>query len=281
MIRVVALLGFLTAILLLIGFAVGGFWGMTIALVFAVLFNFFTYWYSDRIVIRMYKAKPTGDKKLNDMVKRLSIEANIPKPKVYMVPSDVPNAFATGRNQENAVVAVTEGLLNLDDDEIEGVLAHEIAHIRNNDMLISALAATIAGAISYIAQIGYWSMFLGSGRRGEGSFIGLLLIIIFAPLAAILVKLAISRTEEYKADFTGATLTKKPGALASALKKISDIARGNPMRGSVATSHMWIVNPFKSDWFTSLFSTHPPIARRIKRLEDMEHEGIPEPYEIE
>ena len=281
MMRIVALLGFLTAILLAVGFVIGGFFGMTVALVLAVLINFLSYWYSDRIVIGIYKAKPTDDKKLNDMVDRLAVEAKVPKPRVYTVPNDVPNAFATGRNQKKAVIAVTEGLMNLDDDEIEGVLAHEIAHIRNNDMLISALAATIAGAISYIAQIGYWSMFLGSGRRGEGSLIGLLLIIIFAPLAAVLVKLAISRAEEYKADFTGATLTKKPGSLASALKKINEIARENPIKGSAATSHMWIVNPFKPDWFTGLFSTHPPIARRIKRLEDMEHEGTPEPYEPE
>jgi len=281
MIRVVLLLGFLTAILLGIGFVIGGFFGMTLALIFAVLINFLSYWYSDRIVIRIYQAKPTDNRKLNDMVDRLSVEAKIPKPRVYLVPNDVPNAFATGRNPQKAVVAVTEGLMNLDDDEIEGVLAHEIAHIRNNDTMISAVAATIAGAISYIAQIGYWSMFLGSGRRGEGSVLGLILIIIFAPLAAVLVKLAISRVEEYKADFTGATLTKKPGSLASALKKISEIARENPMKGSAATSHMWIVNPFKSDWFTGLFSTHPPVARRVKRLEDMQHEGMPEPYEPE
>jgi heat shock protein HtpX len=281
MIRTVLLLGFLTAILLAIGFAIGGVFGMTLALVLAVAINFFSYWYSDRIVIGIYRAKPTNDRKLNGMVERLALEAKIPKPRVYIVPSDVPNAFATGRNRKKAVVAVTEGLMNLDDDEMEGVLAHEIAHIRNNDTMISAVAATIAGAVSYIAQIGYWSIFLGSGRRGEGSLIGLILIVIFAPLAAVLVKLAISRAEEYKADFTGATLTKKPGSLASALKKINEIARENPMRGSAATSHLWIVNPFKSDWFTGLFSTHPPVARRVKRLEDMQHEGMPEPYETE
>jgi len=240
MIRVVMLLGFLTAILLAIGFVIGGFFGMTFALVLAIVINFFSYWYSDRIVIKMYKAKPTDNKKLNHMVEKLAIEAKIPKPKVYIVPTDIPNAFATGRNPSKAVVAVTEGLLNLDDDEIEGVLA-----------------------------------------QGGGSLIGLILIIIFAPLAAILIKLAISRSEEYKADFTGATLTKKPGALASSLKKISEIARENPMRASAATSHMWIVSPFKSDWFTGLFSTHPPVARRVKRLEDMEHEGTPEPYEMD
>jgi len=282
MFRVVLLLGSLTAILLAIGFVIGGFTGMTFALVFAIFVNFLSYWYSDKIVIRMYGAKPTDNKRLNKMVERLALEAKIPKPKVYIIPNDIPNAFATGRSPRRAVVAVTEGLLDLDDDEIEGVLAHEIAHIRNNDILISAVAATIAGAISYLAQIGYWSLFLGGGRRNEGSLFGLILIIIFAPIAALLVKLAISRAEEYRADYIGATLTKKPGALASALRKISEIARQNPMRGgSAATSHMWIVNPFKSDWFTGLFSTHPPIARRIKRLEDMEHEGIPEPYEVE
>ncbi|NIO22990.1 MAG: M48 family metalloprotease [Candidatus Aenigmarchaeota archaeon] len=281
MMRTVLLLGFMTAILLAVGFVIGGFFGMTLALVLAIVINFVTYWYSDRIVIRIYRAKPTDNEKLNHMVDRLAVEAKIPKPRVYLVPSDVPNAFATGRNPDRAVVAVTEGLMNLDDDEIEGVLAHEIAHVRNKDILISAVAATIAGAISYLAQIGYWSVFLGGGRRGGGSLIGLIMIIIFAPLAAFLVKLAISRAEEYKADFVGATLTKKPGALASALKKINEIARENPMRGSAATSHMWIVNPFKSDWFTGLFSTHPPVARRVKRLEDMQHEGTPEPYEMD
>lgn len=282
MFRVVLLLGFLTAILLAVGFLLGGFIGMSIALVLAVFINFFSYWYSDRIVIGIYRAKPTENKKLNDMVEKLAREAKIPKPKVYMVPNDVPNAFATGRNPSNAVVAVTEGILNLDDDEIEGVLSHEIAHIRNNDMLISAIAATIGGAISFLAQIGYWSIFMGSGRRGEGNVLGLILIVIFAPLAALLVRLAISRNEEYKADYVGATLTKKPESLASALKKISEIGRENPMRGgSAATSHMWIVNPFKQDWFTGLFSTHPPVARRIKRLEEMKHEGFVEPPEMD
>jgi heat shock protein HtpX len=274
--RVAVLFGFLFAILLAIGFLLGGIGGMAIAFAFALVINFGSYWYSSGIIIRIYRAKPTDDKELNDMAERLATNAKIPKPRVYVVPNDIPNAFATGRNPKNAIVCLTEGLLKLEKDEIEGVMAHEIGHIRNHDILISAVAATIAGAISFLAQIGYISLFFGDRRNNEGAALGLILIIIFAPLAALLIRLAISRAMEYRADYTGANLTHKPRKLASALVKINDLARHNPMRGTTATSHIWIVNPFKRDWFSSLFSTHPPIARRVKRLNEMEHEGFPE-----
>lgn len=270
MLRTITLLGTLTVVLLAIGWFVAGIWGMGIALVFACLINFVSYWYSDRIVLKMYGAVPSDNKELNRIVKHLAEKAKIPRPKVYILPLEVPNAFATGRDPKNSAVAVSQGLLDLDKEELEGVLAHEISHIKNRDILVSVLAATLAGAISYIAQIGYWSLFMGGQRRGEGNIIGLILILVFAPLAALLIRFAISRSREFKADWSGAVLTKNPQALSSALKKISEMAKQKPIGGTAATSHMWIVNPLHRDWFTSLFSTHPPVEVRIRRLEDME-----------
>lgn len=270
MLRTLTLFGTLTVVLLAIGWFVAGIWGMGIALVFAVIINFVSYWYSDRIVLKMYGAEPSDDKELIKMVEHLAEKAKIPRPKVYTVPLEVPNAFATGRNPKNSAVVVTQGLLDLDKEELEGVLAHEISHIKNRDIMVSMMAATLAGAISYIAQIGYWSLFMGGQRRGEGNIMGLILILVFAPLAALLIRFAISRSREFKADWTGALLTKKPQALASALKKISEIAKQKPIGGTAATSHLWIVNPLHRDWFTSLFSTHPPVEVRVRRLEDME-----------
>ncbi|MEM5812424.1 MAG: zinc metalloprotease HtpX [Candidatus Aenigmatarchaeota archaeon] len=267
----VLLFGVLTGIFLGIGYFLGGIFGMGIALIIAFVINFVSYWYSDRIVLGIYRAKPSNDKKLNEMVERLSREAGIPKPRVFVVPNNVPNAFATGRNPKNAAIAVTQGLMELNEEEIEGVLSHEIGHIRNRDILTSTIAATLAGAISYIAQIGYFSLYGGGDERGAGSIIGLVLIVIFAPLAALMIRMAISRSMEFRADRYGAVITKNPNGLASALRKISDFAKHNPMKGgSSATSHMWIVNPFRGDWFTNLFSTHPPIEERIRRLMAME-----------
>ena len=270
MLDALLLMGVLTGILLGVGFLFFGVVGMTIALVFAVFINFFSYWYSDSIVLRMYNAKPSNDEKLNSIIRKLSMEAKIPKPRIYTVHTSVPNAFATGRDPAHAAVVVTKGLLELNDDEIEGVLAHEIAHIKHRDILVSTLAATIAGAIAYLAQIGYWSLFFGDNRRNDGNLLGFVLIIIFAPLAALLIRLAISRSREYRADRAGAVISKKPRALASALKKISETSLHNPMHGSSATSHLWIVNPFRQDWFSNLFSTHPPVHERIKKLMEME-----------
>jgi len=270
MLHVLMLLGTLTGILLVAGMVVGGIFGMTLALVLAIVINVFSYWYSDRIVLRMYGAQPTDRKDLNDTVARLAHEAKLTNPKVYILPNETPNAFATGRDPSHSAIAVTEGLLKLDGDEIEAVLAHEMSHIKNRDVLVATMAATIGGAIAYIATIGYWSLFMGGQRRDQGNMLGLLLIIIFAPIAALLIRMAISRSEEYKADRTGALLIKKPRSLASALRKISNVAKQQPMRtGSTATSHMFIINPFKDDWFTGLFSTHPPVEKRIERLEEM------------
>ncbi len=268
MIRTVTLLSVMTALFLGIGFFLGGFLGMTMALVLAFVMNFVSYWYSDRIVLRIYRAHLTDDEGLNEMAEHLSREAGIPKPKIYIIPTEVPNAFATGRNPENSAIAVTRGLSRLSKGEMEAVMAHEMGHIQNRDVLIQTVAATIAGAIAYLAMIGYWSLF-GSNRRDNSALIGIVFIVIFAPLAASIIKLAISRRREYAADHSAAIITRKPQNLASALRKISEMSAHNPMRGSSATSHMWIVNPFKDDWFTGLFSTHPPIKRRIAKLERM------------
>ena len=264
------LFGLLTGIFLGIGFFLGGIFGMGIALILAVVINFISFWYSDKIVLRLYRAKPSQDKRLNEMVAKLSQEAKIPSPMVFVVPSNTPNAFATGRNPKHAALAVTEGLKGLTDEEMEGVLSHEIGHITNRDILVSTVAATLAGAISYIAQIGYFSLY-GRDERGAGSIIGLILIVVFAPLAALMIRMAISRSMEYRADRYGAVLTKNPKGLASALRKISAIAQQHPMEGgSSATSHMWIVNPFHGNWFTNMFSKHPPMEQRIRRLMAME-----------
>jgi len=266
----ILLFGLLTGIFLGIGYLLGGIFGMGIALILAVVINFISFWYSDRIVLRLYRAKPSQNKKLNEMVAKLSQEAKIPTPRVFVVPSNTPNAFATGRNPKHAALAVTEGLAGLTDEEMEGVLSHEIGHITNRDILVSTVAATLAGAISYIAQIGYFSLY-GRDERGAGNIIGLILIVIFAPLAALMIRMAISRSREYRADRYGAVLTKNPKGLASALRKISAIAQQHPMEGgSNATSHLWIVNPFRGNAFTNMFSTHPPMEQRIRRLMAME-----------
>lgn len=272
MFNTVLLMGVLIAIFLVVGFVIGGITGMTIAFVLAVIINFAGYWFSDKIVLRMYGAKPSNNAKLKEILASAAKEAGLPAPKLYEIDSKVPNAFATGRNAKNAAVAVTSGLLELGDDEIGGVLAHEMAHVKGHDILVSTLAATIGGAIAYLAQIGYYSMFYRGSRENQGGALGLILIAVFAPLAALLVRLAISRGREYAADRTGALLTRKPKALASALRKISEASARNPMHGPSATANMWIVNPLHRDWFTGLFSTHPPIQKRIERLEEMSGE---------
>lgn len=269
MIHTIGLLGALTAIFLAAGWFFGGVWGMGIGLFLAAAINFFSYWYSDRIVLKLYRASPAKSETLERIAKEIAHNAKIPAPKLYTVPSRLPNAFATGRDPRHAAIAVTEGLLEFPEGELRAVVGHEMAHIRNRDVLVSTLAATIGGAISYMAQIGYWSMFMGGSRRGEGSLMGLVLVIVFAPLAALLVRMAINRGREYRADYFGALMTKDPKALASALRRISEATRGQPIKGVSATSHMWIVNPFRGDWFTGLFSTHPPLQKRIDRLETM------------
>lgn len=269
--RTAALLGLLTGLLLAVGFLFGGMFGMTIALVFAFFLNFISYWYSDRIVLSMYGAKEVSksqEPELHEMVERLAENAKIPKPKVCIINSPNPNAFATGRSPKHSAVAVTTGLMDLlRDDEIEGVLGHELAHIKARDTLTSTMAATIAGAIAYLAQIAWFSLFFG--QRREGGSLLLLPLLILAPLAATLIQLAISRGREFVADKNGAIFCGKPLSLASALEKISTGVRRYPMQGNSATSHLFIVNPFKGSGFTNLFSTHPSIEERIRRLREL------------
>jgi len=273
MIRTALLLGLLTGILLAIGFIFAGFGGMTIALTFAFIMNFVMYWFSDRIVLAVYRAREiprSEDEKLHEIVEKLAKEANIPKPRVYLVNNATPNAFATGRNPKHAAVAVTSGLLEiLNWDEIEGVLGHEIGHIKARDTLTSTIAATVAGAIGYIVQIAWYSMFFGGDRRRGGGSVLFLPLLFLAPIAATLIQLAISRSREYVADKNGALFSKKPLSLASALEKISASIARHPMQGNSATSYLFIVNPFKADMLTNLFSTHPPIQERVKRLKEM------------
>lgn len=275
LVRITLLMGLLTGILLAVGFLLAGAGGMTFFLGLALIINFATYWFSDKIVLAIYRAKPISEKeeeKLHKVVEKLSHEAKISKPKLYRVNLPVLNAFATGRSPKHSAIAVTDGLLkHLDMDEIEGVLAHEISHIKNRDTLTSVIAASIAGAIAYIAQIAWWSLILGGRRQGGGGAI-LLPLIVLAPLAAMLVQLAISRTREFAADKSGAIISKKPLSLASALEKISQVAKQHPLRGNPATSHLFIVNPFKADSLTNLFSTHPSVEVRVKRLKEIAKE---------
>jgi heat shock protein HtpX len=265
--RTAILLSTLTAIFVAVGLVIGGFAGMTIAFIMALVINFISYWFSDKIVLSMYRATKSDDKTLNAMVEKLARKAGIPKPVVYEVSAAVPNAFATGRDPNHSAIAVTKGLTdNLSNDEIEGVLAHEMAHIKNRDILVSTMAAVIAGAISYLAQLAWWSMMSDEDRRGN---LILIPLIILAPIAAMLIHLAISRGREFGADDTGARITGKPRSLANALDKITNIAHENPVKGNAATSHMWIVNPFTADTLVGLFSTHPPVAERIEKLNRM------------
>ena len=265
----------MTLLLLLIGQALGGRNGLTIALIFAGVMNFVSYFFSDKIALAMYRAQPVTRVELPrayQIVERLTQRIGLPMPKIYVIPTDSPNAFATGRNPSHASVAVTQGILQLlNDEELEGVLAHELGHVRNRDILISSIAATLAGAITYIARMGYWaSLFGGYGSRDDrdrgGGGIGALLMLILAPFAAMLIQLAVSRSREYQADQTGAHFTGNPYALASALEKLDAYSRRRPMLASPSTAHLFIIQPMVGIDFASLFSTHPPIAKRIERL---------------
>ena len=271
------LLGLLTGLLLWIGQYFGGPNGLVIALVFAAVMNLGSYWFSDRIVLTMYGARPLSEENAPDLfriVRELATAAQMPMPRVYLIPSDSPNAFATGRSPEHAAVAVTEGILRLlSVDELRGVLAHELSHVKNRDTLISAVAATLAGVILWIANMAKWAAIFGGMRRdereGEGGALGLLLMAIVAPLAATLIQLAISRSREYQADATGAHLSHAPGSLAAALEKIAAASGRIPLPAGPATAHLWIVNPLRGNWLANLFSTHPPIDERIRRLRTM------------
>jgi len=262
------LLTAMTLLLMAVGRAFGGENGMLLALGIAVATNFTAYFFSDKIALATYRAQPVTREQLPRVyavVERLAAKMNIPMPRIYVIPTDSPNAFATGRNPKHASVAVTQGILGLlNDEELEGVLAHELGHVNNRDILISSIAATIAGAITFMARFGF---FFGGGRdERRGGGIGALLMLILAPFAAMLIQLAVSRSREYQADATGAHVTGNPYALASALAKIDAYARRAPLVATPSTAHLFIIQPFLGMNFGSLFSTHPPIAKRIERL---------------
>jgi heat shock protein HtpX len=267
-VKTVLLLGALSGILLVIGELAGGSQGLMLAFVFAVIMNIGSYWFSDKIVLRMYRAQQVGpEHQLHQLVARLAQRASLPMPKVYIIPDASPNAFATGRNPSHAAVAATEGIMRvLSEPELEGVMAHELAHVKNRDILISSVAATIAAAIMMFARM---AMFFGGSRddRGGGANpIVLLAMLILAPIAALLVQMAISRSREFAADATGAQIAGTPYGLAHALKKIEAVARGVPMDANPATEHMFIIKPFSGGGMMSLFSSHPPTEARVRAL---------------
>jgi heat shock protein HtpX len=271
------LLAVLTAMLVVIGGAIGGQHGMIIAFVLALGMNFFSYWFSDKMVLAMYGARPIEEAQapaLYAMVRRLATRAQIPMPRVYMMESDTPNAFATGRNPEHAAIAVTEGIMRiLDQDELEGVLAHELSHVKNRDVLISTIAATLAGAITYLAHMAQWAAIFGGGRRdddeGGSSPIAMIAMAIVAPIAAMLVQMAVSRSREFQADATGARLAGRTWGLSKALEKLQMAQQVVPMDANPATAHLFIVNPLSGRALMNLFSTHPPLEERIARLRAM------------
>ena len=271
------LLGALTGLLMLIGGYFGGKQGVVIAFIFAMVMNFGAYWFSDKLILRMYNAQEVGESQapqLYAMVKNLALKAGLPMPKVYIVPGETPNAFATGRNEDHAVVAVTEGILRiLNREELEGVLAHELTHIKNKDMLIGSIAATLAGAIVMLANMAQWAAIFGGSSRDdseEGSgVIGLIMMAILAPIAATIIQMAISRSREYLADEGGARISGKPYGLAGALEKLSRASQAVPMEANPSTAHMFIVNPLTGKSLMNLFSTHPPIEERVARLRSM------------
>jgi heat shock protein HtpX len=270
------LLGLLTVVLVMAGGAIGGEHGMLLALLMAGVMNFVSYWFSDKIVLAMYGAKEVTERDFPDlhgMVGQLAVQAAIPMPRVYIIDSDTPNAFATGRNPQHAAVAATTGILRiLSREELMGVMAHELSHVKHRDILISSIAATVAGAITYLAHMAQWAAIFGGGRDRDddgGGMLGMLVMMVVAPLAAMLIQMAISRSREYEADRGGATVSGNPLYLANALRKLEMANRRIPMEANPATAHMFIVNPLTGGGLMSLFSTHPPIEDRISRLEAM------------
>jgi heat shock protein HtpX len=276
-IKTTILLGALTGLLLWIGQWLGGTQGLVLALVFAGVMNIGSYWFSDRIVLATYGARAVTEEEAPDLygiVREIATAMQMPVPPIYVVPSDSPNAFATGRNPQHAAVAVTQGILRLlSKEELRAVLAHEMAHVRNRDTLTSAIAATLAGVVMMVARMAYWGALFGGMRRDErdegGGAIGFLAMVIVAPIAATVIQLAISRAREYEADATGARTLHNPDQLASALEKIGVYSQRIPLAAGPATAHLWIVNPLRGNWLANLFSTHPPIEERIRRLRSM------------
>jgi heat shock protein HtpX len=279
-IKTVLLMSVLTVLLVFVGNILGGSGGMMIAFLFAIVMNFGTYWFSDKIVLRMYKAQPVqreDNPELFRMTEELTARAGIPMPKLYIIPNDQPNAFATGRNPQNAAVAVTNGILKLlSREELMGVIAHELSHVKNRDILVGTIAATIAGAISMLANMAQWAMiFGGRGSDEKGSNpITLIVMMIVAPLAAMMIQMAISRSREFMADESGAKMTGNPLYLANALRKLDTTAKRIPMEANSATAHMFIVSPLRGGGFTKLFSTHPPMEERVAKLEAMVYGSI-------
>jgi heat shock protein HtpX len=275
-VKTALLLGALTGLLMLIGGLIGGRGGVYIAFIFALILNFGSYWFSDKIVLKMYKAQEVSESvapELYSIVRNLALKAALPMPRVYIIPEETANAFATGRNAQHAVVAVTEGIRRiLNREELEGVIAHELSHIKNGDMLISSIAATIAGAIGMLATMAQWAAIFGGGSSNDddhGGIIGLIAMAIFAPLAAAIIQLAISRSREYMADASGARITKNPYGLAAALEKLTKASQIIPMNANPSTAHLFIVNPLTRKSLMNLFSTHPPLEDRITRLRSM------------
>lgn len=273
------LLAALTVLLVLIGGALGGQNGMIMAFFLSMVMNLGSYWFSDRIVLAMYRAQPADEATtpaLYRIVRTLATRAGMPMPRVYIIPGETPNAFATGRNPQHAAIAVTEGIMRvMSEEELEGVLAHELSHVQNRDTLIMAIAATLAGAITYMAHMAHWAMIFGGGRRdsdedsGGGGVVGGLLMIVLAPLAATLIQLAVSRSREFQADASGAQMAGQPWGLAKALEKLEMASKVAPMHATPATAHLFIVNPLTGGGWTTLFSTHPPVAERVARLRAM------------
>jgi heat shock protein HtpX len=270
--KTVLLLGLLSGLLLALGEVLGGAQGLVMAFGFAVIMNFVSYWFSDKIVLKMYRAQEVGpDHKLSILTRRLATQAGLPMPKVYVIPDMSPNAFATGRNPSHAAVAATQGIMQLlNDQELEGVIAHELAHVKNRDILISSVAATVAAAIMMTARMAQFAaMFGGAGSRGDregANPLALLATIIFAPLAAMLVQAAISRSREFVADATGARIAGTPYGLMNALRKLESGSKQIPLNANPATAHMFIMKPFSAGGLMSMFSTHPPTEQRIQAL---------------
>jgi heat shock protein HtpX len=269
------LLALMTVLFVAIGSYVGGRGGMIMAFGFAILMNAGAYWFSDKIVLKMYRAQEVSEAEepeLHAMVHRLATAASVPMPKVYILPSDSPNAFATGRNPQHAAVAVTQGIRRiLAPDELEGVLAHEMAHVKNRDILIGTIAATLAGAIMMLARFAQFSAIFGGGRNreGGGGGLGLIAMAILAPIGAMLVQMAVSRSREYQADASGARFCGRPDSLARALEKIAGTSKRIPLEATPATAHMFIMSPLSGRGMMSLFSTHPPMEKRVERLRAM------------
>ncbi|MBM4266695.1 MAG: protease HtpX [Deltaproteobacteria bacterium] len=275
--RTTALLAVLTALIVWVGGALGGRGGAMMALVFAAIMNFGSYWYSDKLVLRAFGARPVKPGELpmlHRIANNLRVKAGLPEtPALYLIPTEALNAFATGRNPSHAAIAVTDGILRtLDESELEGVLAHELAHVKNRDILTSTIAATLAGAVMMLAQMAQWAMIFGGAARDEeegGGGLELLFTMLLAPLAATLIQLAISRGREFEADESGARYVGNPLALASALEKLERANQRVPLDASPATAHLFIVNPLRGARFASLFSTHPPTTERVRRLRAM------------